>query len=114
MASINDLFNAIKDVNSNLNAIKGELQNLDTRLNAVRSTDQQGFTDTRNTLNAGFANLSQGISTSGGKTRCLGRQRRSGYARGRGLGLRSELFRRTENGVGMTGSRRPRRKRCST
>jgi hypothetical protein len=62
MASIDDVFGEIHSVNLNLNVVQNELSDIKAGLNLIQTTDQQGLALISSTLNAGFVNLSQGIS----------------------------------------------------
>jgi len=62
MASIDDVFGEIHSVNLNLNVVQNELSDIKAALGLIQTTDQQGLALINSTLNAGFVNLSQGIS----------------------------------------------------
>jgi hypothetical protein len=63
MASIQDVFDEVHSVNLNLNTVQNDLVDIKGVLNLIQTTDQNGLALINSTLNAGFVNLSQGIST---------------------------------------------------
>ncbi len=68
MASLNDVFTELQQVNSGVQTLHTDLQQVSTELQtvhndvgAVNATLVKGFADTVNTLNAGFTTMSQGL-----------------------------------------------------
>jgi hypothetical protein len=61
MTTLGEVFDEIKNVNKNLNTVQSELNDVKTKLDALRSTDEQGFSRIDGTLNTGFLNISDGI-----------------------------------------------------
>jgi hypothetical protein len=61
MASLDDLFNQLKDINTNLQQVDADTLNVKASVDTARTSIDQELTQVNDTLNAGFTNVSQGF-----------------------------------------------------
>src|SRR5216684_5321688 len=61
MPSISDVYNQLQDANGKLDTLNSDLLVVANRLTTIDKDLNSGFTDTVNTLNAGFSTLTDGV-----------------------------------------------------